>query len=40
MDPITVICDGTAWHIVVGSDNNPIVHHIDSGYQNSPWIKH
>jgi hypothetical protein len=37
MDPVTVIRNGTTWHIVVGSSNSPIVHHIDSGYQDSPW---
>jgi hypothetical protein len=40
MDPITVPSNGTIWHIVVGSGGQPIVHHIDSGYENSPWINH
>jgi len=38
MDPITVVCNGTTWNIVVGSGGQAIVHHIDSGYQQSPWI--
>ncbi|MGI5330596.1 hypothetical protein [Actinomadura nitritigenes] len=39
MYPVTVQRDVARWRIVVGSKGSKTVHHIDSGYENSPWIE-
>ncbi|MFF0517365.1 hypothetical protein ACFYTC_01555 [Actinomadura nitritigenes] len=41
-DMYPVILQGAVarWRIVVGSNGSRTVHHIDSGYDKSPWIEH
>jgi hypothetical protein len=39
MFPFTTVINGTKWRIIVGAQNKRTIVHIDSGYQNSPWVK-
>jgi sulfur relay (sulfurtransferase) DsrF/TusC family protein len=38
MFPYSPVVAGITWHIIVGSQGQKKIVHIDSGYQNSPWV--